>query len=90
MDDDGDIWFAAKRYGLGSGIPVRWQGWALVAAHVALAVGSGLLLARLAPHLFTRHGALLMLIEAFILLLPMPLYAAHTRGGWKWRWGSED
>jgi hypothetical protein len=31
--EDGD-WFAAKRYGYGAGLPIAWQGWALLAAYM--------------------------------------------------------
>ena len=31
-----DAWFAHKNYGIGTGMPIRWQGWALIAAHLAL------------------------------------------------------
>ena len=30
------FWFAAKRFGIGWGIPVTWQGWATVIAYAAL------------------------------------------------------
>ena len=33
---DGPEWFAPKRYGYGPGVPISWQGWALVAGYVAL------------------------------------------------------
>lgn len=72
-------WFAPKAYGFGAGRPIVWQGWAMLAAHVALiALGAVLL----------RHAlaARLAWIVCFALV-PMPLYAAKTRGGWKWRWG---
>jgi hypothetical protein len=31
----------------------------------------------------------LFLIEMGIIVLPLPVYAAKTRGGWKWRWGED-
>jgi len=38
--DDRDIWFPAKRYGWGWGLPVTWQGWAVTAAYfVMLLIG---------------------------------------------------
>ena len=27
---DGPEWFAPKRYGYGSGLPISWQGWAVL------------------------------------------------------------
>jgi hypothetical protein len=38
--EDRDIWFPAKRYGWGWGLPVTWQGWAVRAAYfVVLLIG---------------------------------------------------
>jgi hypothetical protein len=38
--EDRDIWFPAKRYGWGWGLPVTWQGWAVMAAYfVVLLIG---------------------------------------------------
>lgn len=31
-----DYWFPAKRYGYGWGMPRRWQGWAVMAAYIAV------------------------------------------------------
>lgn len=36
MSRDDDVWFPAKRYGWGWGLPVRWQGWAATAAYLAM------------------------------------------------------
>lgn len=33
-------WFAAKRYGCGSGLPMSWQGWLVMLGYMALAIGS--------------------------------------------------
>ena len=30
MSDDGPEWFAPKRYGYGAGLPIAWQGWAVI------------------------------------------------------------
>ena len=29
-------WFAPKRYGLGAGLPIAWQGWAVLAVFIAI------------------------------------------------------
>jgi len=36
MNDQPSFWFPVKRYGWGWGLPVRWQGWVVFAAYVAL------------------------------------------------------
>jgi hypothetical protein len=72
-------WFRAKRFGYGAGLPFKWQGWVLLLSHMALIIGLALLLAD-RPLIFVQ----LILLVA---LAPMPLYAARTEGGWKWRGG---
>ena len=34
--DERDIWFPAKRYGWGWGLPCTWQGWVVTAAYLVL------------------------------------------------------
>ena len=73
-------WFVPKRYGYGA-TPVRWQGWALVAAYVAAMLGignSGLPLV-----------ALVTLITAATVIFTV--IAIHkTQGEWRWRWGRRE
>ena len=81
-----DAWFGPKRYGFGAGWPIAWQGWALLAGYLALALATTLLL---------EWDAETGLIAMLVLLLPATIalvaIAAHkTRGGWRWRWGSDD
>lgn len=75
-------WFAPKRYGYGAGLPLCWQGWAMLATHISsLLIGARLLV---------QHNGMLVAWVALVAVLPMPLHAARTRGGWKWRWGTGD
>ena len=79
---DRPIWFAPKRYGLGAGWPIAWQGWALSLALIAL-VG-------FAYWLFGGND-----LRALAILIPAVLgyvliAALTTRGGWRWRWGGEE
>ncbi|QNN64945.1 hypothetical protein H9L12_12150 [Sphingomonas rhizophila] len=75
-------WFAPKRYGLGAGWPIAWQGWAVLAAFMLL-VGIALLI--FGPD---DPAALAIVIPAVIGLAIVT--ALTTRGGWRWRWGNED
>ena len=77
MADDDPDWFRPKRYGYGAGLPLKWQGWALLASHVALLVGIGAML--------RDHPVALVSVVFTVALVPMPLYAAHTEGGWRWK-----
>lgn len=37
MDEQSkDIWFPAKKYGVGWGLPITWQGWLILAIYMAL------------------------------------------------------
>jgi hypothetical protein len=72
-------WFRAKRFGYGAGLPFKWQGWVLFIAHMALIIGLAFMLGD-RPIIFVP----LMLLVA---IAPMPIYAARTEGGWKWRSG---
>jgi hypothetical protein len=38
---DKSYWFPAKRYGWGWGVPLCWQGWAVLAAYLAVIVAAG-------------------------------------------------
>ena len=75
-------WFAPKRYGLGAGLPIAWQGWAVL--------GGFLLVVAFAAWLFGAHDA-----RALALVLPAAaalvlITALTTKGGWRWRWGEKE
>jgi hypothetical protein len=74
-------WFRAKRFGYGAGLPFKWQGWVLMVAHMALIIGVALMLSN-QPIILVP----LILLTAFA---PLPIYAARTEGGWKWRNGDD-
>jgi len=79
---DGPEWFAPKRYGLGSGLPISWQGWAVTLAYVALIAGL----------VFWLKDRPLQMVPAMVLptIALMVICARTTRGGWRWRWGEDD
>ena len=76
---DEGAWFRAKKFGYGAGLPFKWQGWALLLSHMAVIIGLALL--------FKDSPVTLVPLALFIALAPMPIYAARTEGGWKWRCG---
>ena len=82
MADDGDFWFAPKRYGFGTGMPITWQGW--VATLVQIAVICGLV--------WLLGDRPLQLIAAVIpvSVIFVVLCANKTRGGIGWRWGHSE
>ena len=81
MADD-DSWFEPKRFGYGAGWPIAWQGWALV--------GGYLLLVLAATRLLPQHRLAFGMTVGALTLAVLPICAAHTRGGWRWRWGGDD
>lgn len=81
MASEGSEWFVPKRYGWGA-TPISWQGWAITIGFIVLA---------LAVVLGFRDRPLVevaILAPATILLLVVT--AKTTKGGWRWRWGSDD
>ena len=75
-------WFAPKRFGIGAGKPISWQGWLLTIGYVFLIIGDA--------RLFLKN-----LLAFFALLIPATvafviISANTTRGGWRWRWGKGD
>jgi len=75
-------WFAPKRFGLGAGFPIAWEGWALLAGFLLL-VGVALLI--FGPD---DPKALAIVIPAIAALALIS--ALTTRGGWRWRWGEVE
>lgn len=79
-------WFAPKRYGYGAGLPIAWQGWALLAAYCA-GIAGALMLAQTGDP--AEHAVAWVLILVLTVLL-IAIAAKRTRGRWKWRWGERD
>jgi hypothetical protein len=81
--NDGDFWFAPKRYGYGAGLPLTWQGWVLCLAYCATVTLAAWLLAER-----TIFGFAAITLTATAAFLAVCL--RKTRGGWRWRWGGEE
>ena len=80
-------WFAEKRYGYGAGLPIAWQGWAVLGAYVAMT--PLLVWAIAAGSVATKAVAILLFALATGLFVEAT--RRHTRGGaWRWRWGKDD
>ena len=79
---DGPEWFAPKRFGYGSGLPIAWQGWVLLIGFLVLTLAAALLLA--------NQPVALIAVLAPATILFMIVCARTTRGGWHWRSGSDD
>jgi hypothetical protein len=79
---DGPAWFAPKRYGFGSGLPISWQGWLLTIGFMvaAIAVGSS----------FGDRPLVAVAILAPLTIAFLVIAVRTTKGGWRWRWGEKD
>jgi hypothetical protein len=79
---DGPKWFAPQKFGYGSGLPIAWQGWALLIGYVVVLLA----LTPLAERSVVAHlSAVLALTAIFFVIC-----AKTTRGGWRWRWGNKE
>jgi hypothetical protein len=79
---EGPEWFAPKRYGYGSGFPIRWEGWLLLAGFLAAAFAVS---AMFDDKPLVATAIIVPLTAVFLVIC-----ARTTRGGWRWRWGDED
>ncbi|HJS40892.1 MAG TPA: hypothetical protein VJ763_05760 [Sphingomicrobium sp.] len=75
-------WFESKRYGLGAGLPIAWQGWVVTLAYVAAVIGTAFV--------FAQKPLIVLSIVLPLTALFLLLTARTTRGGWRWRWGEKE
>jgi hypothetical protein len=83
MNDRPAFWFSAKRYGLGWGLPARWQGW------VVLVVYFGLLFGGIYHFGAQRDGPALV---GYVVVLTLALLVVVMVSGERpvrWRWGGK-
>ena len=75
-----EIWFPAKRYGWGWGIPCAWQGWVVMLVWIALVIVGATLLARAGHWVF---------YAIFMITMAAALTGICFWKGEKprWRWG---
>jgi len=73
-------WFRAKRYGWGWGLPLTWQGWAVLVVFFFLVVLDSVLFPPV-----TRLGMHLGYLAVLCVLLVGVCYAKGEPP--KWRWG---
>lgn len=84
MDDK--PWFRPKTYGYGTGLPISWEGWALLVAFVgAIALGTHLAITYLTGDV--RRVAVFAAVVAPLAIV-LPIIRKKTEGGWRWRDGS--
>ncbi|MEQ7874133.1 hypothetical protein ABDK56_09020 [Sphingomonas sp. ASV193] len=79
---DGPEWFAPRRRGIGTGVPISWQGWLLSLALIA-ALG-------LAYWMFGNNNPKALAILVPAILIYVIIAARTTKGGLRWRWGDDE
>jgi hypothetical protein len=79
MSEPKAFWFPAKRYGWGWGLPVTWQGWAVIAGYLLL-LGVGALLFPIAREL----PALLVYTGIMTAALVIICYLKGEPPAWRW------
>ncbi len=83
------IWFPAKRYGYGWGLPCAWQGWVVMALFLVLQVGGAFAImgsGRKVPPIRVGGFVAYSFILAGLLVLVCWLKGETPR----WRWGDKE
>jgi hypothetical protein len=75
-----DYWFPVKRYGWGWALPVRWQGWAVL----ALYFGSMYWAIRYFPPRDSVAGFLLWLLVTSVLLVAIVVWKGERPLRFRW------
>lgn len=78
-------WFAPKRLAYGAGLPIAWQGWALIGAYIAFMAGWGGAIER-NNWIGWAIWAIGVIAATAVLLV---VAEKRTRGGWRYRDGSD-
>jgi uncharacterized membrane protein YhaH (DUF805 family) len=78
-----EAWFAAKTHGWGWGLPLRWQGWVVMVAFVAVMIAIS---QWLPPH---KHpvGFLVAIFGLAAALIAICWLKGEEP---RWRWGEDD
>ena len=82
-------WFAPKRYGYGSGLPIAWQGWIVLLTYIVVCTGAAFAVPLIFHGLGTSLSATLAIVGVATVIV-MIICATKTDGGWRWRWGKDD
>ena len=80
-----DIWFPAKRYGVGWGLPVTWQGWIVLLSYFLLVLMGALFL-----HFSVFPFAIVFFPVYVIFLSLLLIFICHKKGeAIDFRWGKQ-
>ena len=80
--DEQHYWFPAKRYGWGWGLPIAWQGWAVLMGFLSLLV--------LGVRLFPPEESMLTFVVYVGVLTALLFAICYVKGEPpRWRWGDK-
>jgi hypothetical protein len=80
---DKESWFPAPKYGFGWGLPVCWQGWAVLLSYFLLIAGGCVFMSRSATH-FPIFIAFVTLVTGVFIFI------CWVKGEkLRWRWGDD-
>ena len=81
-------WFKRRRYGWGW-IPVRWQGWTVLASYLLVVVAAAITLEDAPQDQFSKELSIYILI---VILATAGLFSISLKKGPKpkWRWGLSE
>jgi hypothetical protein len=81
QNNESKIWFPAKKYGWGWGLPCRWQGWVVMVIWLVWLLGGGIFLA---PHSIGAYVAYAMVLSTVFFII---VFIKGER--LRWRWGED-
>ena len=74
------VWFPAKKYGIGWGLPITWQGWVVLLLYIALSI--------IGTIYFKQKGKEIFIPFYIIFLTSLFIYICWKKGEKiSWRWG---
>lgn len=79
-------WFAAKRYGYGTGRAITWEG------RVTIIVSMGIIVLTNLFMMWAKSIPIMVLscvIDLVTVIVLLWICSMKTEGGWKWRWGDD-
>lgn len=82
MANEKRAWFAPKRAGFGTGLPITWEGWLLTLLFLGGNVTSAIFLGPRYP----LATLAILTVSSVTMLLVLP---GRTRGGWRHDGGDE-
>jgi hypothetical protein len=78
----GEPWFRPKPFGYGAGLPIHWQGWALLASYCVCVMPAVLLAVILKGSPLSLAPVIVVVVLTIALIF---ISRVKTEGGWRWR-----